>query len=103
LWRLALGSFSATNPQSLPGFAIRRILRPASAIAWRDIEHWIVVRRDQKGACIYALIGHGRRLAWREPANIELGRQRAAYRARAAKMHALIAQRTGLKLSMMKR
>jgi hypothetical protein len=81
------------------GIRRRRILRRANAIAWQDIEQWIVLWRDQRGGVIYALIGHGRRLTWREPADIELGRQRATYRSRAKEMHALIAQRTRLKLS----
>jgi hypothetical protein len=74
-------------------------------IPWERIAAWVVLRppRGSIKPFRYVVVGDGLRLAWSEPTYGQYAWQSAnnphgAYRKRAARLHALIAARTGLPL-----
>jgi hypothetical protein len=75
-------------------------------IPWGEIRAWGVLpaASDRKQPTIYAVMSETRSIIWSEPEDAELdgtirnNDRRAAYRIRAAQLHAAIAARTGLPL-----
>ncbi len=90
------------------GFGIsgKSLLGQLSTIPWQNITAWVVIRppAGRHKLVRYIVYGDGQRLTWAEPENARLaGRginsdRRQAYREQAARIHALIAVRTGLPL-----
>jgi hypothetical protein len=75
-------------------------------IPWRDVRAWTVIQRgsSMRRKTTYILLSETQKVFWTEPEGAKLvgrgvhGDRKAAYRARAAQLHAVIAAHTGLQL-----
>jgi hypothetical protein len=104
LWRRRRAPIIVGDAEGLQ----RRVGNSATDVAlpWQAIRAWVVVppAAGSRRPPTYIVFADTKRLSWTEPEDAELGGRgvkgdrRAAYRERAAQLHAMIAARTALPL-----
>lgn len=109
-WLLAATRRQQSRPAVIADDAGLRVSSSSSAkqgvLPWAAIRAWVVVppAAGSRRPPTYIVFSDAKRLSWTEPEDAKLGGRgvkgdrRAAYRERAAQLHAIIAARTGLPL-----